>query len=156
VICHKFRKRYTLLLELKISCRLYNFGTLIFFKYNFDTKIYFCYFLVSSWEKRERGCQIIVVERETCQWHRSKPPKQIKFVLNGSIWWGEFILCVFFTFKVREKTYLSLSWFLVLGWFWFLGHFYFYFFRPWVNLSRVIRCFIGVVGQNELKKKIFS
>ena len=113
VTCHKFRKRYILLFELKISCRLYNFGTLVFFKYNFDTKVYFCYFLVSSWEKKERGCQIIVAERETCRWHQSKPPKRIKFVLNGSIWWGEFILGVFFTFKVREKLYLNLGWFLV-------------------------------------------
>jgi hypothetical protein len=146
VTCHKFCKRYTLLLKLKISCRLYNFSTLVFFKYNFDTKVYFCYFLVSSWEKRERGCQIIVVERETCHWHQSKPPKRIKFVLNGSIWWGEFILGVFFfTFKVRENIF-------ELGLIFGFGTFIFYFFRPRVNLSRVIRCFIGVAGQNGLKK----
>jgi hypothetical protein len=32
------------------------------------------------------------------------------------------------------------------------GTFIFYFFKPRVNLSRVIRCFIGVVSQNGLKK----
>ena len=46
--CHKFYKRYTLVIELKKQHRLYNFGTSVFFKFNFNIKIYFCYFLVPN------------------------------------------------------------------------------------------------------------
>ena len=49
----------------------------------------------------------MTVEREKCHWHQFKLPKRMIFVLNGFIWWEEFILGVFFTFKVHEKTYPS-------------------------------------------------
>jgi hypothetical protein len=81
-------------------------------------KIYFCYFLVPDWERRERGRWIPAVEREKYRWHWFIPLKQSIFVSNNSIWWGEFMLDVFFfTFKVQEKTYLRLVWFLVSYWF---------------------------------------
>jgi len=70
---------------------------------------------------------------------------------------GEFILGVFFTFKVCEKTDLSSGWFLTLGLFWFfwvgfwvflklyfyiiffwrvfLIHLYFFIFFVWMNFS---------------------
>jgi hypothetical protein len=47
--------------------KLYNFSTLMFFQFNFGVKVYFCYLLVSSWEKRERGHQIPAVDREECR-----------------------------------------------------------------------------------------
>jgi len=36
----------------------------IFFQFNFDTKVYFCYFLVPDWERREGGLWILTVEIE--------------------------------------------------------------------------------------------
>jgi hypothetical protein len=56
------------------------------------------YFLVSNWEKIERGRKFFMVKREICRCHRFRTPKWTIFILNCYFWWGELILSVFFFF----------------------------------------------------------
>jgi len=63
VACHKFQKTWTLVLQLKQSYKLYNFGPSTFFQFHFGTTIYFCYFLILGWERRERSLDFSSRER---------------------------------------------------------------------------------------------
>jgi len=139
VVCHKFWKRCTLIFKLKKYHRLYNFNTSIFFKLNFGIKFIFCYFLVPDWEKREKSHWIPAIEREIHRWHRFRPLKKTIFGLNYSFWWGKFLLCVFFTFKVREKKY-ELK--LIFGFELILFFEIVVFLRSWICLSWFLRCFL--------------
>jgi hypothetical protein len=80
-------KTFTLVLQLKQSRKLYNLGSSKLLQFHFGTTIYFCYFLVPGWERRERekGCQIPMVEGETYSWHQFRPPKWGMLVSNYSI-----------------------------------------------------------------------
>jgi hypothetical protein len=53
VVNHKFWKICTLILQIKQSCKLYNFNSSKLFQFYFGTKVYFYYFFVPGWERRE-------------------------------------------------------------------------------------------------------
>jgi len=135
MVCHKFHKRCTLILKLKKSRKFFDFGPSMFFQFNIYVKIYFCYFFIPGLGRRERGHWILVVERETRDWHWFKPSKWMIFVSNCSFWWGGFMLGVFFfTFKVCKKKHI---WVQVKFWFEvdfvFLSSFFSGFLKSWIR-----------------------
>jgi hypothetical protein len=64
VTCHKFYERHTLVFDLKNNVDYIISVPSIFFKFNPGTKVHFCWFLVSSQDIRDRGCQILTIKRE--------------------------------------------------------------------------------------------
>jgi len=61
---YKFCERYTLVFDLKNNIDYIISVPSIFFKFNLCTKVYFYWFLVSSQDIRDRGCQILTIKRE--------------------------------------------------------------------------------------------
>ena len=92
---------WSLCLETINTCYLHILSILFWYK-----NLFLLFF--SSWFEREEreviGFQYW--ERKSC-WYQLRVPKKLIFLSYGSIWWEEFILHHFFTFKLLKIIYLS-------------------------------------------------
>jgi len=104
--CYKFRKEYTLFFKLKKSHKSYNITTLIFLQFDFNIKIYFCYFLIIGWKRRKRG-QILAIKKEKCRLHQFLE----KLILSNFV-----IFSVFIFINLDFLSYFLI--FFGFGWEW--------------------------------------
>jgi len=141
---HRWRtislKKFTLVLQLKQLRKLYNCGPLRLFQFHFGIEVYVCYFFVPSWERRgERGIVEFWWQREKLTVGTDLGHQNKRFLWQIiHLIWGVHIMC-FRILKVREKTDVSSSWFLISSWVQFLGRFFEFFkvMNEFVMVSRV-------------------
>jgi len=96
-----------------------------------------------GWRRDKEVVIFLLREKKSVRWWGIQPPKQLFFVSNSSIYWGELKLCVFCLPWKHIKKYIW-AWKFFLGAFRVLGRFFAFFMAiNWFNkVSKVFhRCF---------------